>query len=48
MVLDITASKENKEPNYDLINQFASECFMPLCYGGGIKTKEQEYRGFLH
>ncbi|MBX7046492.1 MAG: AglZ/HisF2 family acetamidino modification protein [Ignavibacteria bacterium] len=46
MVLDITASKENKEPNYDLINQFASECFMPLCYGGGIKTKEQAQRIF--
>lgn len=46
MVLDITASKENKEPNYDLIEQFASECFMPLCYGGGIKTKEQAQRIF--
>lgn len=41
MVLDITASKEQKEPNYGLIEQFASECFMPLCYGGGIKTLEQ-------
>lgn len=46
MVLDITASKENKEPNYDLIEQFASECFMPLCYGGGVKTKEQAQRIF--
>jgi len=46
MVLDITASKENKEPNYDLIEQFASECFMPLCYGGGIKNKEQAQRIF--
>ena len=41
MVLDITASKENKEPNFSLIEQFAGECFMPLCYGGGIKTVEQ-------
>ncbi len=41
MVLDITASKEKKEPNYGLIEQFAGECFMPLCYGGGIHTIEQ-------
>ena len=46
MVLDITASKENKEPNYALIEQFASECFMPLSYGGGIKTMGQAQRLF--
>jgi cyclase len=46
MVLDITASKEKKEPNYDLIEQFASECFMPLCYGGGVKTVEQARKIF--
>lgn len=41
MVLDIMASKENREPNYALIEQFAGECFMPLAYGGGIKTVAQ-------
>ena len=41
IVLDIKASKNKKEPNYDLIEQFASECFMPLSYGGGIRTIEQ-------
>jgi cyclase len=41
MVLDIQASKEGREPNYALIEQFASECFMPLCYGGGINSVEQ-------
>ncbi|MBL0356333.1 MAG: imidazole glycerol phosphate synthase subunit HisF [Chitinophagaceae bacterium] len=46
MVLDITASKEKKEPNYALIEQFASECFMPLSYGGGIRTMEQAQRLF--
>jgi cyclase len=39
--LDISASKLNKEPDYDLIARIAGECFMPLCYGGGIKTLEQ-------
>lgn len=41
VVLDISASKENREPNYELIEQLAGECFMPLCYGGGIRTIEQ-------
>ena len=46
MILDITASKEQKEPNYALIEQFAGEIFMPLCYGGGIHTVEQARRLF--
>ena len=41
MVLDIMAGKERSEPDYDLIEQFAGECFMPLAYGGGIRTPEQ-------
>ena len=41
MVLDITASKERREPNYALIEQFAGECFMPLAYGGGVRSVEQ-------
>jgi len=46
MVLDITASKEKRDPNYALIEQFAGECFMPLCYGGGIGTADQAKRLF--
>ncbi len=46
MVLDICASKERRQPNYGLIEQFAGECFMPLCYGGGIRTVEQAGRLF--
>ena len=41
MVLDITASKERREPNYTLIEQIAGECFMPLAYGGGIRNVAQ-------
>jgi cyclase len=37
IIFDIDASKENKRPDFDLINDLASECFMPLGYGGGIK-----------
>ncbi|MFN7013904.1 MAG: AglZ/HisF2 family acetamidino modification protein [Bacteroidia bacterium] len=35
--LDITASTEKKKPNLKLLHEIATECFMPLCYGGGIK-----------
>lgn len=38
--LDITASKKNKKPYFNLISEIASECFMPFCYGGGVKTLE--------
>jgi cyclase len=41
VVLDIEASKENRGPNFDQIEQMASECFIPLCYGGGITKPEQ-------
>jgi cyclase len=46
MVLDIVASKEGMEPDYRMIGQFAGECFMPLCYGGGIRTLDQAKRVF--
>lgn len=42
--LDITASRTGAEPDYDLIARIAGECFMPLCYGGGIQTLTQARR----
>ena len=42
--LDISASSENREPDYKMITEIASECFMPLCYGGGVKTLDQVKR----
>jgi len=39
--LDIDASKEDRGPDFNLIKDFASECFMPVCYGGGITNMEQ-------
>jgi len=42
--LDITASLENKAPNFELLSEIAEECFMPLAYGGGIKTIEDAHR----
>jgi cyclase len=46
IVLDIVASREGMEPDYRMIAQFAGECFMPLCYGGGIRTLDQAKRVF--
>ena len=45
-LLDIGASKQGREPDYDLIEEVAGECFMPLTYGGGIKTIDQAVRIF--
>jgi cyclase len=39
--LDIDASTEKKEPPFNLLKNIASECFMPLCYGGGISNIDQ-------
>jgi cyclase len=41
MVLDIDASINHSEPDFELIRKLAIECRMPFCYGGGIKTVEQ-------
>lgn len=38
--LDITASLESREPNFQLIEDIASEAFMPLAYGGGVSKIE--------
>jgi cyclase len=46
MILDIDATRLNKEPDYKSIQFWASECRMPLCYGGGVKTVEQAQKIF--
>lgn len=40
-VLDIGATPLQKDLNMSLLRDFASECFMPLGYGGGIRTLDQ-------
>ena len=39
--LDIDASKEKRGPDFQMLRNIATECFMPLGYGGGITTMEQ-------
>ncbi len=40
IVLDIDASARGTEPNFRLIETFAAESRMPLCYGGGIRSAD--------
>jgi len=44
--LDIDATRKGREPDYDLIEGVAGECFMPLGYGGGIASVDQARRIF--
>jgi cyclase len=38
--LDIEATVEGRKPPIKLISEIASECFMPLSYGGGLRNLE--------
>src|SRR5215813_7846670 len=44
IVVDIDATAAQREPNYTLIRNLASECRMPLCYGGGVRKPEEIQR----
>jgi len=41
LFLDISAAREKREPNLKVLAEIADECFMPLGYGGGIRTLKQ-------
>lgn len=36
--LDITATPDQRRPAFELLGKITSECFMPLGYGGGIRS----------
>ena len=38
--LDITATIESRPPPYKILSEIASECFMPVTYGGGVRDVE--------
>lgn len=40
IVLDITATRENREPDYEAVAEFSGDCFVPLTVGGGIRKME--------
>lgn len=38
LFLDILATRNGRGPNFDLLADIANECFMPLGYGGGVRS----------
>lgn len=40
ILLEITATNENRPPAFDRLGNITSECFMPLGYGGGIRSMD--------
>lgn len=36
VILDITATRQSRRPDFNFIQDVASEAFMPLAYGGGV------------
>ncbi|MGQ0826027.1 MAG: imidazole glycerol phosphate synthase subunit HisF [Actinomycetota bacterium] len=44
--LDVTATAEERGPDFDLIDELADDCFMPLAVGGGIRSVD-DVRGLL-
>lgn len=46
ILIDISATKRKKRPNFDLLSLITSECFMPLTYGGGISSLDDASKLF--
>ncbi len=46
LFLDITATREGRKPNLSVLRDIADECFMPLGYGGGIRSLEDAKQVF--
>lgn len=44
VLLDITASHDQTEPDYDSVSDFSADCFVPLTVGGGITDIAQIQR----
>jgi imidazole glycerol-phosphate synthase subunit HisF len=40
-LLDIRATVDGRKPPYELIEHLASECWVPLAYGGGVRSTDE-------
>ena len=38
VLLDIEATTQNRRIDYETLEKVVRECFMPICYGGGVNT----------
>ncbi len=41
LLMDIDCTRDRREPNYPAIEDIVSEAFMPVAYGGGVRTVDQ-------
>lgn len=46
VLLDIEATTHHRGIDYETLEKVVSECFMPICYGGGVNTLEDMRRLF--
>jgi imidazole glycerol-phosphate synthase subunit HisF len=46
VLLDIHATTKNAGIDFETIEKLVTECFMPICYGGGVRTLEDMRRLF--
>lgn len=46
MILDIEATPADRPPRFDFLRDLAGECFMPVGYGGGVRSVEDMRRLF--
>jgi imidazole glycerol-phosphate synthase subunit HisF len=44
ILLDIGATRSGREPDFELIDGLADDCFMPLTVGGGVRSVEDVQR----
>lgn len=44
ILLDILKSRQSREPDFKLLENIASECLIPITYGGGISNLAQAKR----
>ena len=45
-IIDIGKRAQGKDPDIELLSSIATECFMPLSYGGGVKNIQQAEKIF--
>lgn len=46
LLLDIEATTHHRGIDYETLEKVVSECFMPICYGGGVNTLDDMRRLF--
>lgn len=46
IILDISPEAAERGPQFEKLKELASECFMPVCYGGGVRTMSHVERLF--